>query len=145
MAYHETWQDGVLLDRVWREDEYVGIGLQDTIATVKAQIYGHAGSILSNAVSQYSAAEMTSWERKEQEARSVLRLGNATESPSLAIEAAAAEISIDQLAQIVVAKANGYRNLAARVAGIRSKHIAVIESMTTVEAVTSYDWSAGWP
>jgi len=135
------YQDGTFAEPNAAEPQ---VSLQDAIATVKTQIYDHARSILDGAIEQYGRGELASWERKEQEAKAVLSLGNATESPSLAIEAAAAGIPINQLAQIVVGKANGYRNLAARVTGIRTKHVAAIESMTTVEAVFDYNWSAGW-
>jgi len=138
----QVFNNGVLIETI--EDDYGGITLPDAITFVKTQIYDHARSILDGAIEQYGRGELASWERKEQEAKAVLSLGNATESPSLAIEAAAAEIPIEQLAQIIVAKANGYRNLAARVTGIRSKHIAAIESAATVEAVFAYDWSTGW-
>jgi hypothetical protein len=135
------YQDGAFTEPHAAEPQ---VSLTDAIASVKTQIYDHARSILDGAIEQYGRGELASWERKEQEAKAVLSLGNATESPSLAIEAAAAEIPIEQLAQIIVAKANGYRNLAAKVTGNRTKHVAAIESMTMVEAVMSYDWSNGW-
>lgn len=139
MQYREVYQNGVLIERIAVEGRQ--FTLDEAIALRLAEISQIAKQLQDAAIEQYSPGEISTWDRKESDAKAILS-GNA--APLLEHEANLAGIPVADLAQVIVQKAESYRMLSATVAGIRSRHSHAIGQLTTVEEVMSYVVD-GWP
>jgi len=127
-----------LSDRIVPQDPDA---LQQAIELRLAEITATAKRIQDAVIEQYSMGEVSTWDRKESDARAIL---SGESAPLLEHEADLSGISALALAAVVVRKADEYRLLSATVAGIRSKHQQVIGQLQGVDEVLAYV-ADGWP
>jgi hypothetical protein len=97
-----------------------------------------AASLRDRVTAGLSAAEMSSWPLKLNEAQ-------AGGGPMLTLEAGYRGISEADLIVKVLDKAQQLSTLEAQIAGVSGMHNDTINAMTTVEEVGSYDMRADWP
>ncbi len=89
--------------------------------------------------------EMASWSIKRAEAMAYQATAQATDAPSLVVEAEARGIVLIDLVAKVLAKAEQLSYIEALLAGINGKHNDAIAQLDTAAAVRAYDITAGWP
>jgi hypothetical protein len=97
-----------------------------------------AASLRDRVTAGISAAEMSSWPLKLNEA-------NAGGGPMLTLEAQYRGITEAALVTLVLEKAQQLSTLEAQIAGVSGMHRDTIDSMTTIEEVVAYDMRADWP
>lgn len=96
-------------------------------------------------VSNISPAEMASWPIKHSEALAYQSSPIDASAPNLAIEALARGVATSTLVARVLDKSSQLAALEAQIAGVNGKHNDAVAAMTTVDAITAYDNSIGWP
>lgn len=101
----------------------------------------------------YSATEQSTWDRKEQEAKDYLKLGDLANAKYLKAEAAAmagtsnADVlraATKELAQAVVDASDNLRLNSGKISGTRARKWRDVEALSTVEEVLAYPVEAGW-
>lgn len=117
------------------------LDLQEAIELRLSEVTEVVRQIQDAAIAQYSVGEISTWDRKESDARAVLA-GESAEL--LEREAAIGGIQVHALAAVVVRKADEYRLFSATIAGVRSRHQRTITALGTVDEVMSYVVD-GWP
>lgn len=117
------------------------LSLSQAIDLRLAEVTEIAKQIQDKAIEQYSLGEISTWDRKEADARSIL---TGKSAPLLEHEAAIGGIPVQALAAVIVRKADEYRMFSATVVGVRSRHQQAISALQTVEEVMTYVVD-GWP
>lgn len=134
------YQNGVFVD-----DSIIApipnLSLTEAIDLRLAEVTEIAKQIQDKAIEQYSLGEISTWNRKEADARSIL---TGKSAPLLEHEAAIGGIPVQALAAVIVRKADEYRMFSATVVGVRSRHQQAISVLQTVEEVMTYVVD-GWP
>ncbi len=97
-----------------------------------------AASLRDRVTAGLSAAEMSSWPLKLNEAQ-------AGGGPMLTLEAGYRGISEADLIVKVLDKATQLSTLEAQIAGVAGMHNDTIDALTTIEEVCSYDMRSDWP
>lgn len=121
-----------------------GYTLAQAQALKQAEISAHAKALRDKAVSGISAGEMASWPIKLAEA-SAFAADPASPTPMLSAEAAIRGITVADIVGKVGNNATGFAALEAQIGGIDGMHRDAVAALTTFEAVSSYDFSGGWP
>jgi hypothetical protein len=89
--------------------------------------------------------EMTSWPIKRAEALAYQVSLAAADAPTLAIEAAARNVSLNEIANRVSANAMYLTSMEATISGVAGKHRDAVNALADVASVDAYDYSADWP
>jgi hypothetical protein len=97
-----------------------------------------AASLRERVTAGTSAAEMSSWPIKLDEA-------NAGGGLLLSLEAGYRQITEAVLIEKVLGKAFQLGGLEAQIAGVSGKHRDAIAALTTIEDVCAYDMRSDWP
>lgn len=96
-------------------------------------------------VAPFSPGEMSSWPIKLAEARQFGLSANPADAPFLAREAAKRGVTLQQLADKVIANAAQLSAIEADIAGVNGMHRDAVRALTTHEQVLTYDYTTGWP
>lgn len=119
-----------------------------TIAQLKQslidQVKIYAESLLKNLVEVYPASEPLTWSYKLQEAEAYLATDNPDVAPNLEVEALTRGISLQLLAQTIVAKSQQYRGRVAQISGVRGRHTDTIAHLQSISELENYNWRSGW-
>lgn len=118
------------------------VTLEETRATRRAVIAAAAQRAANDIAQHYPPFEQLTWHEQEVEARSFLA-DPASETPVLSVIAAERDITLDDLAERVIAKADAFRAISALLAGRRQALEDQIEMAQTVEAVQAIAWGDG--
>jgi hypothetical protein len=97
-----------------------------------------AASLRDRVTAGISAAEMSSWPLKLNEA-------NSGGGPMLTLEAQYRGITEAALIVLVLDKAQQLSTLEAQIAGVSGMHRDTIAALTTIEDVCAYDMRSDWP
>ena len=97
-----------------------------------------AASLRDQITAGTSAAEMSSWPLKLNEA-------NSGGGPMLTLEAQYRGITEAALIVLVLDKAQQLSTLEAQIAGVSGMHRDTIDAMTTIADVVAYDMRSDWP
>ena len=101
-----------------------------------AVIHAKHGEILEALTGNATIQERDTWPIKERAGRALLDgSASAIEVAMLTAEAEMIGITAEQLAQTIVGKADAFKMLVARAAGLRSQGIASVEACLTPEQV----------
>lgn len=103
-----------------------------------AEVEAYAAKLLDAAAMGKSALQLAYEPIKKIEADALAKGGAA---PTLAAEAAARGITVEELAAKVLSKSDTQ----AQIVGVAGKHKDAIRALTTFEDVRAYDYSVGWP
>ena len=126
-------------DNQWSNGPFVEFAtLAEAQANRIAVVDLAAASLRDRVTAGISAAEMSSWPLKLNEA-------NAGGGPMLTLEAGYRGISESSLVTLVLDKAQQLSMLEAQIAGVAGRHNDAIEALTTIEEVCSYDMRSDWP
>lgn len=91
------------------------------------------------------AGQALTYARKEIEARAWIAGGDPATSPFLAAEAAAVDMSIDALAQLVIAQADAWVEAGSAIEARRRGLLVAIEEAGSRAALDAIDIATGWP
>ena len=96
-------------------------------------------------VSAYSPGEMASWAIKRTEALAYVASGLSSDAPNLQSEAATRGTTLTELVTKVINDANRFAGLEAAIAGTSGRHRDAVKALSTKEAMSTYDYTIGWP
>lgn len=124
----------------------VGTGtLADTKAARCGEIDAYAAGLRNAAVRGRSAGEMSTWSAKLVEARAYTATPNAANAPLLDAIATARGVTLAVMVTKVLAQSTGFLGMEAAIDGKRGAHCDVVNAMTDVQSIITYDWRTGWP
>lgn len=108
------------------------IGLDMAKAGAKAEMLGWIEEFTQQFTREYAGAEVSAWSRKAEAARA-----HTLEAPQAIIvqEASVTEETPEALAQTIIAKADLFEGVVARVTGLRRKTVWAIDAAETAEAL----------
>lgn len=96
-------------------------------------------------IAPFSSGEMSSWPIKRSEAILFKQTNNPSDAPYLANEAVIRGITLETLADKVIADATRFSNVEAAIAGTSGRHRDSVKALTTFEQVANYNYKTGWP
>lgn len=96
-------------------------------------------------IAPYSPGEMAAWPIKHSEATLFKQTNNPSDAPYLANEAVIRGITLEALADKVIADATRFSNVEAAIAGTSGRHRDAVKALTTFEQVANYNYKTGWP
>jgi len=127
------WLDGKKIVREMTEADLPQEGLDDRKARAMAKVLWKCDQIAAGAVVGYVRMEVAAWPAKAFHARAMITGG----ASSVLLSTEAAELGVTELAlaERIVAKAEVYETLIAKLAAIRQKAEALIERAPSAEVL----------
>lgn len=104
--------------------------LADAKAAARARVVAYADTITARITARYPVVEVASWPTQEAEARAIT--AGSTDAPLLTALALRWDMTLDHMADVVLAKAAGYRAVVAAVIEVRDA------TMTALDAAQDY-------
>lgn len=124
-------------------------GMAQNLANLESLILAidsHANSLRENATYGITSAEMASWSIKRAEALAYQSNSNADDAPTLALEALARNVPLQDLVTRVLFNAARMSALEASIAGTAGRHKDAIRAFAfDDDGWRFYDWSTHWP
>lgn len=121
------------------------VSIEEVRAEKIALVENLAADARKAVVGRAGAAEMSSWGQKLDEART-LRQGALLGAGSLLrIEAEARGVTVEAIAARVLSNASLYSEAEARIAGAAGRHKDSIRALGSVDELSAYDITIGWP
>lgn len=122
-----------------------GYTLTEAIRCRQSDAEARASSLRSKVMASYSIWEAVSWPLKLQEAKAMKGGGSSGDAHLLSAEAASRGISVAALIAKVEGNAAQFMALESSISGACGRHKDALALLTTFDAVTAYDLTAGWP
>jgi len=113
-------------------------------ASLRAAVCARAEAVRGQFITP-GAGQALTYARKEIEARAWITGSDPASSPFLAAEAAAVDMSIDALAQLVIAQADAWIEAGSAIEARRRGLLVAIEEAGSRAALDAIDIATGWP
>lgn len=120
------------------------VDLDSAHAAISARIDADAKAARDAITDAYSSGEMSSWPIKRSQALRFQASGNETDAPMLVEEAGYRRVSVSDLADLVLAKADVLASLEARIAGESGYLQDQLRAADSMAAVEAFARAQGW-